>query len=442
MAVDTPARIAVLGAGPIGLEAALYARFLGYDVDVFERGRVCEHLLQWGHVRLFSPFGLNRSTLGLAALHAQCDTWQPPDDEALLTGRDLAESYYLPLAQSDLLADHIQQQTEVLAIARDGLLKGEQIGDPARREVDFRILTRGASGQEKTSTAAVVIDATGTFGQPNGLGSGGLPAAGERDLSDQIERRLPDVLGKDRHVYAGKQTLVIGAGYSAATSVVALAQLANEEPETRVVWLTRDDRHDPIARIPHDALDERDRLAQQANHLASDAGGPITHWPGTTVQRITAPVATDNCDPRANSSDSFEIELAGQHAGNVSVDRIIANVGYRPDNRLHDELQVQHCYATDGPMKLAAALAEHDAADCLDQQTPGADTLISREADFYILGAKSYGRSSNFLLSVGLEQIRQIFTIIGDSSDLDLYRSVTAMKTSDMTLSDTKDSPR
>ncbi|MEC9117285.1 MAG: FAD-dependent oxidoreductase, partial [Planctomycetota bacterium] len=34
MAIDTPATIAILGAGPIGLEAALYARFLGYEVTV------------------------------------------------------------------------------------------------------------------------------------------------------------------------------------------------------------------------------------------------------------------------------------------------------------------------------------------------------------------------------------------------------------------------
>ena len=45
MAIDTPARIAVLGAGPIGLEAALYARFLGYDVDVYERGKVADRNL-------------------------------------------------------------------------------------------------------------------------------------------------------------------------------------------------------------------------------------------------------------------------------------------------------------------------------------------------------------------------------------------------------------
>ena len=44
MMVDTPATIAVLGAGPIGLEAALYGRFLGYAVNVYERGRVGDNL--------------------------------------------------------------------------------------------------------------------------------------------------------------------------------------------------------------------------------------------------------------------------------------------------------------------------------------------------------------------------------------------------------------
>ena len=70
MAVESPARIAILGAGPIGLEAALYARFLGYEVDVYERGRVAEHLRRWGHVRLFAPFSAISSPLGIAAIAA------------------------------------------------------------------------------------------------------------------------------------------------------------------------------------------------------------------------------------------------------------------------------------------------------------------------------------------------------------------------------------
>jgi hypothetical protein len=74
-------------------------------------------------------------------------------------------------------------------------------------------------------------------------------------------------------------------------------------------------------------------------------------------------------------------------------------------------------------MKLAAALAGESAIDCLDQQARGPQTLRNPEPNYYILGAKSYGRNSNFLLSVGLEQIREAFAIIGDRETLDLYAS-------------------
>jgi len=159
MAVDTPARIAVLGAGPTGLEAALYARFLGYEVDVYERGGICENVLNWGHVRLFSPFRLNRSTLGLSAIRAQTHDWVPPDDEALLTGRETVEQYLRPLAETDLLAGSVHEQTEVLAIGRAGSLKGDLVGDDSRSDTSFRILTRGARGEERVGSADVVIDA-------------------------------------------------------------------------------------------------------------------------------------------------------------------------------------------------------------------------------------------------------------------------------------------
>src|SRR4051812_27761279 len=66
---DLP-RIAVLGAGPVGVEAALYAATVGLPDSVFERGRVGEHLRRWGHVRLFSPFGMNSTPLGRARLRA------------------------------------------------------------------------------------------------------------------------------------------------------------------------------------------------------------------------------------------------------------------------------------------------------------------------------------------------------------------------------------
>jgi thioredoxin reductase len=418
MAVDTPARIAVLGAGPIGLEAALYARFLGYDVDLYERGRVAGNILRWGHVQLFTPFGMNRSTLGLAALRAQTENFDPPSDDALLTGREFVERYLLPLAQTDLLADSLHEQTEVVAIGRPGPLKPELAGSDERIDFDFRLLLRTAEGAERIGASDVVIDTTGVFGNPNWMGQGGIPAIGEQAERGRIEYGLPDILGAMRDHYAGKHVLLIGSGYSAATNVVALERLAHTAAETKVTWITRDDAlvdwTGPVHELPNDRLVERARLAQQANSLAVDAASPIRHFAGTTVDAVT-------WDP---ISHRFVVRLLGNHAGELSIDRIIANVGFRPDNRIYAELQVHECYASGGPMKLAAALAGSSSADCLDQQSAGAEALVTPEPDFYILGAKSYGRDSRFLISLGLEQIRELFTLIGDRPELNLYRTI------------------
>ena len=47
-------RIAILGGGPTGIEAALFAARRGFDVQLYERGKVGEHVANWGHVTLFS----------------------------------------------------------------------------------------------------------------------------------------------------------------------------------------------------------------------------------------------------------------------------------------------------------------------------------------------------------------------------------------------------
>ena len=61
-------RIAVIGAGPIGLEAALYARALDYDVTVYDRGDVADNVRKWAFVRLFTPWPMDVTKLGRAAL--------------------------------------------------------------------------------------------------------------------------------------------------------------------------------------------------------------------------------------------------------------------------------------------------------------------------------------------------------------------------------------
>ena len=88
--------IAVIGAGPIGLEAALEAKSRGFDVTVYEAGRVGEHLRQFGHVSLFTPFRMNSTEAGRKALQS-AGAAVPGADEHL-TASELVERYLSPLA--------------------------------------------------------------------------------------------------------------------------------------------------------------------------------------------------------------------------------------------------------------------------------------------------------------------------------------------------------
>jgi thioredoxin reductase len=411
MADDSLPRIAILGAGPIGLEAALYARYLGYQVELIERGASpAANVLQWGHVRLFTPFGMNASPLGVAALQAQDPSWQPPAAEDMLSGAEYLERYLKRLAESDLVAGPLQCETEVVAAGRKDWLKCEGVGDADRGASPFVLLLRTSDGQERVTEADVVIDCTGTFGNHNWLGQGGIPAPGETTASAHIDYGLPDVLGRDKQRYQGKLTLVVGAGYSAATVITQLAKLA----EAKITWLTRNTTESgPIARNTPDRLASRDALAAEANRLATE-DGPVSPCAGTSITAVEYREATDD----------FAVVFDGEDARETIFDRIVANVGYRADNRIYSELQVHECYATGGPMKLAAQLLGNSSADCLDQTSCGPQSLLNPEPNFYILGSKSYGRGAQFLLSVGLEQIREVFTIIGEREDLDIYATM------------------
>lgn len=414
MAVDTPARIAILGAGPMGVEAALYARFLGYDVDLYEQHDVAANVLRWGHVRMFSPFSWNSSSLGLAALAAQDPDYRPPDADALLTGREWVMRYIRPLASTDLLVDHVHTQTEVLAISKGGLLKGEYVGESQREEAFFRLLLR-KDGKESMAAADVVIDCTGVYSHPNWLGDGGMPAIGEIACRPTIEYGIPDVLGRDRAKYETGHTLLIGAGYSGATSAVAFRDLLETSLKASLTWLTRrSPSDDPLPRIPADALIERDRLAAEANRLAKHGPPRFRYLSGVSLVRIT---------PSIDPADAWTVTIQRHDDGGeeeIVCNRVVANVGYRPNIQLFSELQVHLCYASDGPMKLAAAQSGAS-GDCTRQASAGPAALLNPEPHFYVLGAKSYGRKSNFLVRTGREQIRDLFTMIGDRATLDLY---------------------
>src|SRR5262249_23127612 len=105
-------------------------------------------------------------------------------------------------------------------------------------ERPFVLSIATATGRRR-ALARAVIDASGTWTRPNPLGANGLPAEGEFELAEHIAYGIPDVLGRDRAIYAGRETLVVGAGHSAADVLLDLVTLAETAPRTKAIWATR-----------------------------------------------------------------------------------------------------------------------------------------------------------------------------------------------------------
>src|SRR5256714_6820233 len=261
-------RVAILGAGPIRLEAALAADERGCEFTVYEAGdEPGAHVRDWGHVRLFTPWDMNVSERMSRALP------EAPAGSGLPTGIEFAKQVIDPLAELPALAPRIRYGTRVDAVAREGLLKHEEIASAERGARRFRLLVLDASGREALDHADAVIDCTGTYGNPNSLGDGGIPAPGERALEDRIERRLPH-FEEDPREWAGGTTLLTGAGHSAQTAARALAELAREAPGMRVIWAIRSNEPSWGA-VEGDPLRERARLTESAAELGGGASDAI-----------------------------------------------------------------------------------------------------------------------------------------------------------------------
>src|SRR5262249_48930957 len=148
----------------------------------------------------------------------------------------------------------------------------------------------------------------------------------------------------------------------------------------------------PFPLYPGDPLPERARLAKACNRIAAEPPDSTTVFPGVVVKAVS------------RVERRFRVELrspAGGEMAPLTVDRVLALVGYRPDLSLYRELHVHQCYASEGPMNLAAALLGKGSAaggDCLARSSFGPDSLRNPEPGFFILGHKSYGRRSDFLL--------------------------------------------
>ena len=375
--------VVIIGAGPVGLAAAAHLAERGLPFIVLEAGEsAAAAVRQWGHVRVFSPW---RYDIDAAAARLLGDAgWVRPDDDRLPTGAELAADYLQPLAELPALKPHVRFGARVTAVAR---LRLDRVRTAGREETPF--LVRLAGGGDVLARA--VIDASGTWDSPNVLGASGIPAHGEAEVSAYLSGALPDVLGRDRDRFAGRRTLVVGSGHSAANTLLALAELARQVPGTTVLWAIR--AASPLGSYgggSADALPARGSLGTRLrDHVEAGAIGLHT---GFLVQRLT-------------ERDGAVVVSDGDRE--IVADRIVAATGFRPDHGIVSELRL-NLDPILGSTRALAPLIDPNEHSCGTVPPHGVDELRHPEPGYYAIGSKSYGRAPTFLMATGYEQARSV----------------------------------
>ena len=283
--------IAVIGGGPIGLAAAAHLIERGLPAKLYEAGEtVAASVSDWAHVRTFSPWSCSIDAASKRILARR--GWQEPNAAHLPTGAELVQDYLRPLSETPEMAAVVETGAKVTAVGRHAT---DKVTSRQRERKPFQLVVARADGSLRRDLARAVVDASGTWTNPNPLGAGGLPAEGEAENAGSLAYGIPDVSGRDRAAYAGRRTIVVGAGYSAANVLLDLAKLARTEPRTSIIWVVRGT---DLARVfgggPADQLPARGELGADVKALV-DAGRVqlVTGFSTTAVRRAAGGVVLE-----------------------------------------------------------------------------------------------------------------------------------------------------
>ncbi|MDQ4213074.1 NAD(P)-binding domain-containing protein [Microbacterium sp. ASV81] len=383
--------VIVIGAGPVGLAAAANLVERGIDFTILEAGtKVASSIRLWGHTRFFSPWRHLIDPASRRLLEASGWSLAAAEGRAL-TGQELVDDYLAPLAELPEIGPRIRYSTKALAVTRVGM---DRTRTPGRAAAPFLIRVRHADGRVEEITGRAVIDASGTYTTPNPLSSSGLSPLGADQVSDHIVHALPDVLGADRVRFAGKHTAVVGAGHSAANTLIGLGKLTREEPGTRVTWLIRNPSAIRVSSSADDELPERAKLGTRLGRLVS--AGIVDVVDSFQIGRL---------EPAGGG-----IRVVGTRRGEpavVDADLVVAATGFRPDLDMLREIRLELDDIVEAPKRLAP-LIDPNLHSCGTVSPHGFQELKHPEQGFFIVGMKSYGRAPTFLLTTGYEQVRSV----------------------------------
>ncbi|MEK3979709.1 NAD(P)-binding domain-containing protein [Psychrobacillus sp. FSL K6-2836] len=380
--------IAIIGAGPVGLAAAAHLANIGERFILLESGdSVGSNILNWGHVRLFSPWQYNIDKIAKKILEDH--DWKEPVLNDLPLGSELVNDYLKPLANLPEIKPYLLLSTKVVSISKKGLDKMKS----ANRKKSSFVLYLEQNGVSKRIEARAVIDATGTWSHPNPINADNVWTKEEIELKQHIYYGIPDIKEEHKVKYKGKRVAVVGGGHSAINTILELSQL-NDDVE--ITWIMRKKSvEDAYGGEDKDALEARGELGSRIHQLVD--GGQVKVYTPFFIHQLTK---TNDGIAITGESEDGEETLS-------PVDEIIANTGSRPDFSFEREIRLNIDTATES-VEALSPLIDPNLHSCGTVRPHGEEILRQPEKDFYIVGMKSYGRAPTFLMATGYEQVRSI----------------------------------
>ncbi|WP_189008425.1 NAD(P)-binding domain-containing protein [Paenibacillus marchantiophytorum] len=387
--------VAIIGAGPVGLAAAAHLVTRGESFVLFDVGHaVGASILQWAHVRLFSPweYNIDKAAKQLLISHG----WNAPNPLDIPTGLEMVKDYLTPFAELPEIKPFLYLSAKVVAVSREGLNKVKTHG---REDLPF-VLHVEMNGERSIVKAKAVIDASGTWTNPNPIRSEGVWTTEEQAFSKQISYGIPDILHKHKDRYSGKKVLVVGSGHSAINTLLELGELKGIVPETEIVWVLRKSNlEDVYGGREQDQLAARGELGKRIQKLVES--GNVKIITPFFVQEVK------------KNKDKIQVigTLNGEFQRIDGIDEIVANTGSRPDFSFLREVRVLADPSLESAMELAP-LIDPNVHSCGTVRPHGEKELRQPEKDLYIVGAKSYGRAPTFLMATGYEQVRSVVSYL------------------------------
>lgn len=203
MATTAVVDVAVVGAGPCGLAAAIFCQRAGLSTLTFDRGALVSGVAGYP---TWMTFFSTAERIAIADVPFPIAAEKPTRRDALAYYRLVAQRERVPLR---LYEDVV----EVQPIRTDDVRLPDPAwrAEPRARAPRFRVRTRTVPhGESRETLAHAVVVATGYFGRPSLLGVPG--------------EELPHVshFFREGHVSFGQQVVVVGGGNSAVDAALEL----------------------------------------------------------------------------------------------------------------------------------------------------------------------------------------------------------------------------